>query len=152
MEAGSSLLTLGKIPSTLSYSVKLRLLHSRRVAHWGAVLVWAQAGCQVPTLGWKTPAKSSFTAVILSRPTGHRSCQLPQSVTPVHLSMGRELSALPQKDAYLPGAVTCFRPGHPWGTVLCAQSRDPSAGPAVMPHPRLHTDIVWLRATEKELT
>lgn len=44
--------------------------------HQGAVLVWAQARCQVPTLGWKTPAKSSFIAAILSRPAGHRSLSI----------------------------------------------------------------------------
>lgn len=39
--------------------------------------------------------------------------------------MGRELSALSQKDACLPGAVICFRPGHPWAQ---CPSKSPFSG------------------------
>lgn len=37
------------------------------------MLLWTQARCQVLTLGWKTPVKSSVIATILSGPTGHRT-------------------------------------------------------------------------------
>lgn len=159
MEAGSSPLTLGKIPSNPSYSVKLCLLHSRRAVHGGAVLVWAQAGYQqVPTLGWNTSAKASFTAVTPSRPTGHRSwitvSDLSQLFWTSHACppfLGERAVSPAQKHACLPG-LSPASPGHPWGTVLSAQARVPSAGAAVMPHPYVHSDNVKLRPTEKELT
>lgn len=117
----------------------------------GAVLVWVQARSPVLTLGWKTPAKTSFIATILRRPTGHRSWSTVHDLSQLRWTSDVHLPFYGERDACLPGPVIHKRPGEPRSAVLCTQAGVPLVGTAGMPRHCVHTDVVWLRATEKEL-